>query len=101
MRSWEREEVIKKGRREGGVKGRWDRGRSKSREKMMDGVHWAVVRGQASKEARAMMKEEREQERERSYSCQDDFSLPSVDPDTALFPKQLYVCVCVPSKHSK
>lgn len=31
----------------------------------------------------------------RGGSCQDDLSLPSTDPDAALFPKQLCVCVCV------
>lgn len=49
---------------------------------MIDGVHWK--------------EEERREEgvRERRYSCQDDLSLPSTDPDAALFPQQLNVCVC-------
>lgn len=40
------------------------------------------------------------QREERRASCQDDLSLASTDPDAALFPKQLRVCVCF-SKHSE
>lgn len=39
-----------RGMREGGGKRRWGRGRRKSRRKMIDGVHWAVVRGRAGDE---------------------------------------------------
>lgn len=85
--------------REQGKEGGTEEG-PKSRQKMIDGVHWAAVRGRAHEEvsdecrgeSQEEKREERGREREGGAGRQDDLSLPSTDPDAALFPTQPCVC---------